>query len=71
MSPIIAPLIRDLVASLAAGPRPYQQVIAEWRTHCPRLTVWEDAMEGGFIALHPGPGGALDVVATARGRALL
>jgi len=71
MSPLIAPLIRDLVASLAAAPRPYPEVIEAWRTSCPRLTVWEDAVEGGFVALSPAPGGGLQVAATERGRALL
>ncbi len=75
MSDTLIPLIRDLVASVAAGPRPYPEVIEAWRTSCPRLTVWEDAVEGGFVAIiaaGPGsPSGGLQVVATPRGRALL
>lgn len=68
---IIAPLVRDLVAWVAAGPRPYPEVIEAWRTSCPRLTVWEDALDGGYVAVTgDGPGGLL-VVATARGRTLL
>lgn len=70
MPDIIAPLIRDLVASLAAGPRPYAEVIEAWRTSCPRLTVWEDAVDGGYVALIPGGPGGLQVVATAHGRSV-
>jgi hypothetical protein len=42
-----------------------------WRTNCPRLTVWEDAIEGGFVALERDQAGALVVRATRRGLALL
>ena len=71
MSDIITPLIRDLVASVAAGPRPYQEVLEAWRTSCPRLTVWEDAVDGGFVVVTGSDAGDLQVVATERGRALL
>ena len=71
MSDIIAPLIRDLVASVAAGPRPYREVLDAWRTSCPRLTVWEDAVDGGFVAVTGSGAGGLQVVATEQGRALL
>lgn len=39
------PLIRDLVAWLASAPRPYTEVMDVWRTSCPRLTVWEGALD--------------------------
>src|SRR3954462_8526531 len=71
MSETIAPLVRDLVAWVAAEPRPYREVIEAWRTSCPRLTVWEAAVEGGYIALGPGGPAGLQVSATPRGRALL
>ncbi|MBX9700350.1 MAG: hypothetical protein K2X74_13000, partial [Acetobacteraceae bacterium] len=40
----------DLVAWVAAAPRPYGEVIEAWRTSCPRLTVWEDAVDRGLVA---------------------
>lgn len=43
-------LIIDLIEWIAREPRTYQQVLDAWRTSCPRLTVWEDALEAGFIA---------------------
>jgi len=42
-------LVLDLLAWLAPGPRPYDEVMDRWRTHCPRLTVWEDAVDGGLV----------------------
>ncbi|WP_043336745.1 hypothetical protein [Belnapia moabensis] len=71
MQDVITPLIRDLVASVATTPRPYREVLEAWRTSCPRLTVWEDAVDGGFVALERSGTGEVQVVATARGRELL
>jgi len=62
-------LIRDLVATLRQ-PRPYTQVIEAWRTSCPRLTVWEDAVDRGLVALET-VAGALMVRATQQGQALI
>jgi hypothetical protein len=70
MDRITAPLVLDLLGSLAAAPRPYAEVIGAWRSSCPRLTVWEDAMEAGLIACRT-EGGALLVSATEAGRAAL
>lgn len=44
------PLILDFLAWLAASPRPYQEVMEAWRTSCPRLTIWEDCLEAGYVA---------------------
>ena len=46
---VTAPLILDFLAWLAPGPRPYGEVMETWRTSCPRLTVWEDAVEAGLV----------------------
>ena len=43
------PLILDLVEGIAKSPRTYADVMDVWRTSCPRLTVWEDAVERGFV----------------------
>lgn len=42
-------LVLDLVAFVAKAPRPYEEVIDAWRTSCPRLMVWEDAIDRGLI----------------------
>jgi hypothetical protein len=52
-------LVLDLVEWVAREPRPYSEVIAVWRTSCPRLTVWEDAVDSGYVAR---TGGAMVVV---------
>ena len=45
----INPLVFDLLDWLAATPRPYAEVMDVWRTSCPRLTIWEDAVDLGFV----------------------
>lgn len=42
-------LIIDLLEWLASGPKPYADVMDAWRTSCPRLTIWEDAVEQGLV----------------------
>ena len=43
------PLILDLVGWVAAEPRTYHELMEAWRTSCPRLTIWEDAQEAGYL----------------------
>ena len=43
-------LVLDLVEWIAREPRPYSEVIDAWRTSCPRLTIWEDAVDRGYVA---------------------
>jgi hypothetical protein len=64
-------LVLDLVEWVAKAPRIYADVIAAWRTSCPRLTVWEDAIEQGFIERRAVPGEPAMIGATAAGRDLL
>ena len=53
----INPLILDLLDWLAFAPRPYPEVMEVWRTSCPRLPVWEDAVDGGLVVRRaPGRG---------------
>ncbi len=49
-------LILDLLEWIGPAPRPYDEVQEVWRTSCPRLPVWEDANERGFLARHHEPG---------------
>lgn len=49
MSEIVDPLILDLVEWVSKAPRPYADVMDAWRTSCPRLTVWEDAVDRGYL----------------------
>jgi hypothetical protein len=49
MSDVLDPLVRDLVEWVAKAPRTHAEVIDAWRTSCPRLTVWEDAVDRGLL----------------------
>jgi hypothetical protein len=62
----IEPLIFDLVEWVAKAPRTHADVMNAWRTSCPRLTVWEDAVDRGLLARQDA-----NVVVTAAGRRLL
>lgn len=65
------PLVLDLVQWVAREPRTYAEVIDAWRTSCPRLTVWEDAVDQGYVTRkNIGARGTI-VVVTSAGRALL
>jgi hypothetical protein len=56
-------LILDLLEWLRSSPRPYVEVLEVWRTSCPRLPVWEDANDRGFIerCVEPGRGEMVSV----------
>ncbi|MGI9400112.1 MAG: hypothetical protein ACR2O0_02570 [Rhizobiaceae bacterium] len=42
-------LMADLVGWISKEPRTYQEAMDAWRTSCPRLSIWEDAVDHGFI----------------------
>ncbi len=42
-------LILDLVEWIATGAREYADVMSAWQTSCPRLTIWEDAVDCGYL----------------------
>ena len=44
------PLVLDFVEWIAREPRVYSEVVATWKTSCPRLTIWEDAADQGYVA---------------------
>lgn len=72
MAEALDPLILDLVEWVAAGPRAYAELMDAWRTNCPRLTVWEDALADDLIRLEGDAGwGQAAVALTPRGRAAL
>lgn len=52
MSDSVDALIVDLLEWIGPKPRPYREVMEAWRTSCPRLSIWEDANERGFIEHH-------------------
>ncbi len=65
------PLILDLLEWLNVEPRPYAEVMDSWKTSCPRLTVWEDVVDGGFVVRRPNEEGQAIVKVTPDGRRFL
>ena len=49
-------LILDLLEWMGPDPRRYDDVLEVWRTSCPRLPVWEEARDRGYITRCSGPG---------------
>lgn len=64
-------LVLDLVEWIARQPRPYSEVMDVWRTSCPRLPIWEDAIDMGLIVLAHGDASGTVVKITRAGRAFL
>jgi hypothetical protein len=59
--------MREFLTWVAFRPRTHADAMEAWGSHCPRFTLWEDALDGGLIEL-----GALGSVhLTADGRAAL
>jgi hypothetical protein len=65
------PLVLDLLEWIAKEPRLYTDVIETWRTSCPRLTIWEDAVDGGYVARQPSAASGAMVIITEDGEELL
>jgi hypothetical protein len=63
----------DLLTWLSSRSRTYGETMAAWRTTCPRLSIWEDALSDGLVQVRrrgDGQNGST-VVLTERGRAAL
>ena len=43
------PLVLDFVEWIAREPRVCSEVILTWKTSCPRLTIFEDATDLGYV----------------------
>jgi hypothetical protein len=65
------PLVLDLVEWVAIRPRPYAEVMDAWRTSCPRLPIWEDAVDQGLVSCAREAGLVAVVKATPLGLARL
>jgi hypothetical protein len=50
MDAVVESLLLDLLEWVAGGGKPYDEVMEAWRTSCPRLPVWQEANERGFVA---------------------
>ena len=62
----------QLLSWISSRPRSYGETMEAWRTSCPRMPVWEDAIRDGLVALDGNTGmRTRAVVLTDRGRAML
>src|SRR5918999_255864 len=66
----LEPLVLDLIEWIAKEPRTYAEVMEAWRTSCPKLAVWEEAIDRGFVE-RSAVGGRSFVLVTKRGEAFL
>ena len=64
-------LVLDFVEWIAASRRRYADVMDAWKTSCPRLTIWEDAADGGYVARETIAGLGTMVAVTEAGEKLL
>lgn len=69
MTEILTAPMRQFLGWVGERERCYADVMDEWRSSCPRLTVWEDAVIAGYVVLEGGAKGR--VVLTGAGRAAL
>ena len=60
----------ELLSWVSREPRSYPEAIEVWRTHCPRHSVWEDALGDGLIQVVR-DGRASHVALTSLGEATL
>ncbi len=43
-------LVLDMIEWIDTRSRTYNEVMEAWRTSCPRLSIWEDAVDAGFVS---------------------
>lgn len=65
MTEASAPTVQ-LLEWLAERPRTYSEAMEAWRSHCPRLMIWEDALADGLVRVERSR-----VLLTAAGHALV
>jgi hypothetical protein len=52
--PIVTAPTVQLLAWIAEQSRSYAETIEVWKTSCPRLAVWEDALADGLVRVDRG-----------------
>jgi len=69
----ISPLKLQLLEWISCRPRSYAETMDAWRSTCPRLTIWEDALISGLIQIETDGDSAHNfrLILTALGRSAL
>ena len=65
------PLMLDLVEWIHKQPRSYEDVMNAWRTSCPGLPVWENAVDSGYVVREWRKGEGAIVSITTKGQKFL
>jgi hypothetical protein len=65
-------LVLEFLTWVADRPRTYEETMDAWQSHCPRQTIWEDAIIDGLVKIEStlAPQGS-KILLTERGEALL
>jgi hypothetical protein len=74
MSDSTEALTMQFLAFVAEGGRAYGEVMEAWRTSCPRMSIWEDALIEGLVQIEHAAGASREqsrVTLTVSGRARL
>jgi hypothetical protein len=72
MSETVNSLLLEFLTWIASRPRTYNEAMEAWQSHCPRQTIWEDAIIEGLIEFHrSGSRSDPEIALTPRGKALL
>ena len=67
-----AALTLQLLAFVADRGRTYEETMEAWRSTCPRMPIWEDAVRDGLVRIEPGEAmKSSRIMLTARGKARL
>lgn len=56
---VVENLILDLLEWLTKQDRSYDETIDAWRTSCPKLQVWEETTDRGFVVLDAAQGSSI------------
>jgi hypothetical protein len=72
MSESVNLLMLEFLSWVSSRRRTYNEAMEAWQSHCPRQTIWEDAMIDGYIELNrQGTVSDPEVTLTPLGRTLL
>ena len=65
-------LTQQFLTWVAESPRTYGQAMEAWRSTCPRMPIWEDAVRDGLVRMeNDGAMRSSRIVLTSRGKARL
>ncbi len=62
-----SPSVVELLDWITLGRRTYSETLEAWKTHCPRLSAWEDALAAELIEVRRADDGESLVVLTPAG----